>query len=43
MGLCNIVLTLPSQGEENKSVTLVMEDGKVAVRGVVTFEVVSLH
>jgi len=29
--------------EENKFVTLVMEDGEVAVRGVVTFEVASLH
>jgi len=29
--------------EENKFVALVMEDGEVAVRGVVTFEVASLH
>lgn len=29
--------------EENKSVTLVMENGEVAVRGVVTFEVASLR
>jgi hypothetical protein len=37
----NLNFALPR--EENKSVTLVMEDGEVAVRGVVTFEVVSLH
>jgi hypothetical protein len=29
--------------EENKSVTLVMEDGEVALCGVVTFEVACLH
>ena len=37
----NLNFALPR--EENKSVTLVMEDGEVAVRGVVTFEVASLH
>jgi hypothetical protein len=29
--------------EENKSVTLVIENGEVAVRGFVTFEVASLR